>query len=75
MPAEKTCEKIKKKDGQVCELIYDVPIDLKTIKLEKQRVKVLRKILNDQFGDSCNGCIEKADFIKRIRELAPKEEL
>ena len=52
-----------------------MPIDLKTIKLEKQRVKTLRKILNDQFGDSCKGCVEKADFVKRIRELAPKDEL
>lgn len=75
LPSSKVCEGLKKKDAQICELVYDVPIDLKTIKLEKQRVKVLKKILNDQFDDKCAGCIEKADFIKRIRELAPKDEL
>ena len=44
---------MKKKDSQICELIYDIPIDLKTLNLEKTRVKVLRKILNDQFNDQC----------------------
>ena len=44
---------MKKQDSQICELIYDIPIDLKTLNLEKTRVKVLRKILNDQFQDQC----------------------
>jgi len=73
LPSEKICEKMKKQDSQICELIYDIPIDLKTLNLEKTRVKVLRKILNDQFQDQCKGCLEKADYIKRIRELAKDE--
>jgi len=73
LPTEKVCEKLKKKDAQICELIYDVPIDLKTIDLKKQRVKVLRKILNDQFNDPCTGCLEKSDYVKRIKLLAKDE--
>ncbi|KAK4877996.1 hypothetical protein RN001_010502 [Aquatica leii] len=38
MPAEKICEKLKKKDGQVCDLRYDVEIDLKTVDLKKLKV-------------------------------------
>ena len=54
----------------------DEPIDLSKIDLPKQRVKVLKKILSDQFNDACKGCLEKADFIKRIETLsAAKDEL
>lgn len=37
----------------------------------------LKKIL-DNWGEVCDGCLEKTDFIKRIEELKPthvKEEL
>eukprot|EP00038_Savillea_parva_P002121 m.110795 g.110795 ORF g.110795 m.110795 type:complete len:167 (+) comp10730_c1_seq1:1838-2338(+) len=74
LPVEKVCERLKKKDSQICELVYDVPIDLKTLNFKKARVKVLKKILNDQFNDPCKGCIEKDDYVRRIRELS-KEEL
>lgn len=45
--------------------------------LKKLKVKDLRKILND-WDESCEGCLEKTDYIKRIEELKPqyvKEEL
>jgi len=71
---EKVCERLKKKDSQICELVYDVPIDLKTLNFKKARVKVLKKILNDQFNDPCKGCIEKDDYVRRIKALS-KEEL
>eukprot|EP00035_Acanthoeca_spectabilis_P035541 m.35218 g.35218 ORF g.35218 m.35218 type:complete len:167 (+) comp7421_c0_seq1:74-574(+) len=74
LPIEKACESLKKMDSQICGLQYDVPIDLKTINWKKTRVKTLKKILNDQFNDPCKGCIEKDDYIKRIRSLS-KEEL
>lgn len=48
-------------------------IDLSKIDLNKQRVKVLKKILNDQFNDGCKGCLEKEDYIKRINELHKTE--
>ncbi|KAK6627313.1 hypothetical protein RUM43_002840 [Polyplax serrata] len=70
MPADKVCEKLKKKDAQICELRYDKQIDLSTVDLKKLKVRDLKKILSD-WDESCDGCIEKTDFIKRIEELKP----
>lgn len=70
-PADKVCESLKKKDKQVCELRYEKQIDLKTIDLKKLKVRDLKKILND-WDETCDGCLEKGDFIKRIEELKPK---
>ncbi|XP_055662333.1 mesencephalic astrocyte-derived neurotrophic factor [Falco peregrinus] len=71
IPVEKICEKLKKKDSQICELKYDRQIDLGTADLRKLRVKELRRILDD-WGEACKGCAEKGDFIRRIHELMPK---
>jgi len=71
MPADKVCEKLKKKDKQICDLRYEKQIDLKTIDLKKLKVRDLKKILND-WDEICEGCLEKGDFIKRIEELKPK---
>ncbi|CAI9615865.1 unnamed protein product [Staurois parvus] len=37
IPPEKICERLKKKDGQICELKYDKQIDLSTVDLKKLR--------------------------------------
>ncbi|XP_075688078.1 mesencephalic astrocyte-derived neurotrophic factor [Rhinoderma darwinii] len=71
IPAEKICEKLKKKDGQICELKYDKQIDLSTVDLKKLRVKELKKILDD-WDETCKGCAEKSDYIRKINELMPK---
>jgi len=71
MPVEKVCEKLKKKDKQICELRYEKQIDLKSVDLKKLKVRDLKKILSD-WDEGCDGCLEKADFIKRIEELKPK---
>jgi hypothetical protein len=39
--------------------------------LKKLKVRDLKKILNE-WDESCDGCLEKADFIKRIEQLKPK---
>ena len=49
----------------------DKQIDLKNVDLKKLKVRDLRKILSD-WDESCDGCLEKGDFIKRIEELKPK---
>lgn len=57
--------------------ILDKEIDWKTVNLKKMKVKDLKKIL-DNWGESCEGCLEKTDYIKRVEELKPtyiKEEL
>jgi len=71
MPVEKVCEKLKKKDKQICELRYEKQIDLKSVDLKKLKVRDLKKILSD-WDEGCDGCLEKADFIKRIEDLKPK---
>jgi len=71
LPSEKICEKLKKKDNQICDLRYDVQIDLKTVDLKKLKVRDLKKILND-WGEECAGCIEKSEYLKRIEELKPR---
>nr|XP_055073741.1 mesencephalic astrocyte-derived neurotrophic factor [Misgurnus anguillicaudatus] len=71
VPVEKICEKLKKKDSQICELKYDKHVDLSTVDLKKLKVKDLKKIL-EEWGESCKGCVEKTDFIRKINELMPK---
>ncbi|CAK8689484.1 mesencephalic astrocyte-derived neurotrophic factor-like [Clavelina lepadiformis] len=71
MPPEKICSKLKKKDSQICELRYDKKIDWKSVNFNKMRVKQLKKIL-EEWGESCKGCIEKSEYIKRIKDLLPK---
>jgi len=71
MPPLKVCEKLQKKDRQVCELAYEKQIDFKSVDLKKLKVKQLKKILND-WEEVCDGCLEKSDFIKRIEEVKPK---
>ncbi|KAM4741476.1 mesencephalic astrocyte-derived neurotrophic factor [Anableps anableps] len=71
VPVDKICEKLKKKDSQICELRYDKQLDLTTVDLKKLKVKDLKKIL-EEWGESCKGCAEKSDFIRKITELMPK---
>ncbi|XP_033123454.1 mesencephalic astrocyte-derived neurotrophic factor homolog [Anneissia japonica] len=71
MPADRICEKLKKKDGQICELKYEKQIDLDAVDLKKLKVKDLKKILSD-WGEVCKACTEKSDFIKLIEKLKPK---
>ena len=51
--------------------VAEKQIDLKSVDLKKLKVRDLKKILND-WDETCDGCLEKADFIKRIEELKPK---
>ncbi|CAH0384312.1 unnamed protein product [Bemisia tabaci] len=71
LPPEVICRKLKAVDSQICELHYDKQIDFKTVDLKKLKVKELKKILNT-WDETCDGCVEKADIIKRIEELKPK---
>ena len=67
-PATSICESLKKKDSQICELQYEKELDWKNINLKKMRVKELKKILSD-WEETCKGCVEKSDFIKKIEEV------
>ena len=38
--------------------------------LSRKRIKVLRKQLKAEYGDACDGCTEKSQYVDRIVELA-----
>ena len=52
-------------------LFTDKQIDFKSVDLKKLKVRDLKKILSD-WEETCDGCLEKADYIKRIEEVKPK---
>lgn len=70
MPPDKICGKLKKKDSQICELRYDMKIDLANTDINKLKVKDLKKILHS-WGEVCHACIEKSDFVRKINEVKP----
>ena len=68
LPADKICERLQKKDAQICDLRYERTIDLATVEPKKLRVKDLKKILSDH-DEKCENCIEKAEFVAKVEEL------
>ncbi|KAK1169110.1 mesencephalic astrocyte-derived neurotrophic factor-like [Acipenser oxyrinchus oxyrinchus] len=72
VPVQKICEKLQKKDSQICELRYEKqPLDFSSAGLSKLKVAELKSIL-DSWEEMCKACIEKKDFVNLIQELAPK---
>jgi len=70
-PPSAICANLKKKDSQICDLVYEKELDWKNINLKKMRVKELKKILGD-WEEDCKGCVEKSDFIKKIESVRNK---
>lgn len=50
------------------------PIDWSSLDLKKLKVRQLQELLVKLNGD-CKGCTEKNDYIRRINELKPNQEL
>lgn len=46
-------------------------IDLKTVNIAKLKVKELKKILHG-WGEECEGCVEKSDYVSRVEALKLK---
>jgi len=70
-PVSKICAALKKKDSQICELKYPKPYDYSAINWQKIKVKELKKILST-WGEVCKNCLEKDEFVNRVKELMPK---
>ncbi|KAJ0394422.1 hypothetical protein P43SY_010919 [Pythium insidiosum] len=62
----KICKSLEKKNPDFCSMRYPVKTDANT-DYRKMRVKELKKILTER-GVECVGCVEKPDFIKKIKE-------
>lgn len=85
VPSLNICRRLKTKDSAICSLRYtgpsvsdpptdgSVPMKVDWDKVNKLKVKELRKILKS-WGEECNGCVEKGDFIKRLKDLRPKHD-
>jgi hypothetical protein len=70
MPKKKVCERLKKENPEICEVKYPLKVEKKAgeeIDYNKMKVKELKTLL-DQRGVKCNGCTEKADFVKKCKE-------
>lgn len=68
MPVDRVCKRINQSNPEIC----TVKFPIKTEKMEKKdlsklRVKQLKKILADR-GVECTGCLEKAEFIKKVQD-------
>jgi len=68
MPAMRVCKKLTRDNPDICEITYPVKIeaDVSEADLGKMRVKTLKGILADR-GVDCPGCLEKSDFVKRVK--------
>uniref|UniRef100_K3WKY5 Mesencephalic astrocyte-derived neurotrophic factor homolog n=1 Tax=Globisporangium ultimum (strain ATCC 200006 / CBS 805.95 / DAOM BR144) TaxID=431595 RepID=K3WKY5_GLOUD len=62
----KICKSLEKKNPDFCSMRYPTKTDVNT-DYTKMRVKQLKKILSER-NVECVGCVEKADFIKKIKE-------
>eukprot|EP00616_Rhizochromulina_sp_CCMP1243_P016936 CAMPEP_0118974156 /NCGR_PEP_ID=MMETSP1173-20130426/11100_1 /TAXON_ID=1034831 /ORGANISM="Rhizochromulina marina cf, Strain CCMP1243" /LENGTH=171 /DNA_ID=CAMNT_0006923865 /DNA_START=15 /DNA_END=530 /DNA_ORIENTATION=+ len=67
MPKKKVCQRLKKDNPDICEIKFPVKVakEAKPEDVSKLRVKQLKQILNDR-GVECKGCVEKADFVKKV---------
>ena len=68
MSSDRVCKRIDKTNPEICGVKFPV----KTEKMEKKdlsklRVKQLKSILADR-GVECKGCLEKAEFIKKVQD-------
>lgn len=73
LPADRICDKLRKKDASICALKYEEPIKLEGVNLKKLRVKKLKEILS-QWGEPCRGCVDKSQFVKKVESLRPKHD-
>eukprot|EP00161_Ancyromonas_sigmoides_P013481 TRINITY_DN3482_c0_g1_i1.p1 TRINITY_DN3482_c0_g1~~TRINITY_DN3482_c0_g1_i1.p1 ORF type:complete len:171 (-),score=75.41 TRINITY_DN3482_c0_g1_i1:127-639(-) len=74
LPYLKVCERLGKSNPSVCSIRYPKTIE-KGTNLNKLKLRELKQVLTDQ-GADCRNCIEKSEYVKRVKEvLGWKEEL
>lgn len=64
--AKRLCNRLKSKDGQMCELKYEKKFDPANADFNKMRVKEMRSIC-DQAGIDTKGLVEKDEFVNKIK--------
>jgi len=74
LPADLICEKLKKADDHICQVKYEKPkepVDYSKVDFNKMRVKELKGVLTE-WGEKCDGCTEKGDFLRLIKQVFSK---
>ncbi|RHY21939.1 hypothetical protein DYB25_008148 [Aphanomyces astaci] len=61
----KICQSLTKKNPEFCSIRFPIKTEAGA-DYSKLRVKELKKILSER-GVSCNGCVEKSDFVKKLQ--------
>lgn len=72
LPADKHCMDLEKKLGGVCKDKVKLVPDWND--LSKYTVKQLKAFLKQE-SDSCQGCLEKSDYVQRLLTHKPKADL
>merc|ERR1719399_976707 len=72
MPYRKVCEKLSKNNPEICEVKFSVKVDLAKTNFKKMRVKQLKGLLAER-GKAFRGCTEKADFVKKVKQVLKDE--
>eukprot|EP01041_Mallomonas_annulata_P004484 gene4484-8921_t len=70
IPKEKVCQRLRKDNPEICEVKYPLKVEKKegqSVDYNTLKVKELKTIL-DQRGVKCQGCTEKAEFVKKCKE-------
>jgi hypothetical protein len=73
MPLLKVCQKLKNTNPEICEVKYPPKVDLATTDFKKMRVKQLKGLLAEH-GVNCDGCVEKEDYVKKVKSALGKKE-
>eukprot|EP00163_Fabomonas_tropica_P028561 TRINITY_DN5842_c0_g1_i2.p2 TRINITY_DN5842_c0_g1~~TRINITY_DN5842_c0_g1_i2.p2 ORF type:complete len:161 (-),score=49.49 TRINITY_DN5842_c0_g1_i2:190-672(-) len=74
LPDELICQRLGKSNDTICGIRYPIKIDLSKTDLNKMRVKELKQILAEH-GETCRGCTEKSEYVKKVRDILTKDEL
>lgn len=72
MPKKKVCERLSKKNLEICEVKFPIKVEKGVTDYSKMRVKALKKILAER-GVECVGCLEKPDYVRRCKETEHME--
>lgn len=68
MTSLKVCQRINKSNPEICTVKFPVKTEkMETKDISKLRVKQLKQILADR-GVECKGCVEKEEFVARVKE-------
>jgi hypothetical protein len=72
MPSDKVCAKLAKRDYEICRIPEGGGVKKTELKdvgdPEKLKIKDIKEVLSDN-GVKCADCTEKADYVRKLKEL------